>query len=57
MYWGEVEGLLTDVSRVYGLLASNPESRRILDTPRGRSYLNRQVKRLYEVLYELAWGS
>lgn len=55
MYWQYAEEYLTDVEAVYNLLSQNPEVKALLDTPEGRSYLNRMVKHIYNRLYAWVW--
>ena len=56
MYWDEAESYLTHVEKVFSILAKKPEIRKILDTEKGRSYLNRCCKQTYSKLYDLIWG-
>lgn len=55
LYWGEAEALLTDVSRVYATLSRKPGCARLLDTRRGRSYLNRCCESTYRRLHAFTW--
>jgi hypothetical protein len=55
-YWNEIEQAVTNVPKIYSILASaNPENRKILETPQARKYLNRQCEQLYGELYRIAW--
>ena len=56
LYWDEVEPLLTDASKIYSIIISKrPECKKILDTPKGRNYLNRCCQETYNKLYEFTW--
>jgi len=55
IYWGEAEALLTNVTRVHKIISKKPRCAKILDTPRGRSYLNRCCESTYTRLYAFTW--
>jgi len=55
MYWDEVESYLTDVEKVFKTLSKNPNCAKIIDTEKGRSYLNRCCKEAYDKLYDFIW--
>lgn len=55
MYWEEAESYLTHVEKVYSILTKKPEIKKILDTEKGRSYLNRCCKQTYSALYDFIW--
>ena len=55
IYWDEIEALLTNVSRVYTTISKKPKCAHLLDTPRGRSYLNRCCESTYSRLYTFTW--
>jgi len=55
IYWDEIEALLTNVSRVHRIISKKPRCATILDTPRGRSYLNRCCESTYARLYSFTW--
>lgn len=55
MYWGEVESYLINVEKVFSILSKKPEIKEILDTEKGRSYLNRCCKETYDKLYDFVW--
>ncbi len=55
MYWDEVESYLTNVEKIFKIIEQKPGCAKIIDTERGRSYLNRCCKVAYEQLYELIW--
>lgn len=57
MFWNEVENYLTDVSKVFDVLCRKPKCASILDTERGRDYLNRCCKSAYDQLYDFVWES
>jgi len=54
-YWNEIEETITNVPKIYSILAENPENKKILDTPQARKYLNQQMEELYSTLYSIAW--
>ncbi|RLJ08626.1 MAG: hypothetical protein DRP12_00230 [Candidatus Aenigmatarchaeota archaeon] len=55
-WWGEIESVLTDARKVYGILTENrPDLKRILDTERGRRWLNWAVYQSYSNLYRYTW--
>ena len=54
-YWNEIEESITNVPKIYSILAENPENKKILDTPQARKYLNQQMEKLYNTLYHIAW--
>lgn len=55
MYWNEAETYLTNVENVFNLINKKPECAKIINTERGRSYLNRCCKQAYAKLYTLIW--
>ena len=55
MYWEEAESYLIHVEKVYSILTRKPELKKILDTEKGRSYLNRCCKQTYDKLYSFVW--
>lgn len=55
MYWDEAESYLTNVSKVLSLLSKKPKCAEILDTERGRDYLNRCCRSTYNRLYDFIW--
>jgi len=55
MYWDEVESYLTNVSKVLSLLSKKPKCSEILDTVKGRDYLNRCCRSTYDRLYTFVW--
>ncbi len=55
--WGRLESTLTNVQGLLAeILARRPDFADVLDTPRGREWLNRQARELYDYLYNLVWG-
>lgn len=55
LYWNEVESYLTDVQRIMDTLSGKPRCAKILDTPRGRDYLNRCCLSAYNQIYDFVW--
>lgn len=55
LYWNEIEEYLTNVPKIYSLLAQNPSNTPILEKPETKKYLNTQITKLYQTLYMLAW--
>jgi len=55
MYWDEAESYLTNVSKVMALLSRKPRCSKILDTEKGRDYLNRCCRSTYDRLYAFVW--
>jgi len=55
VYWREIEDYLSDAQRIYSILIEKPEYRSILDNPRARKYLNRQLEKLYNEFYRVIW--
>ncbi len=56
MFWEEfIEQYLADAKKIYDILSKDSEVKEILDTPRGRDYLNRCVEASYNSLYTFAW--
>lgn len=55
MYWDEAESYLTNVAKVLSLLSEKPKCAEILDTVRGRDYLNRCCRTTYDRLYDFIW--
>ena len=55
MHWNEVESYLTDVEKIFKIINQKPECAKIINTERGRSYLNRCCKATYLRLYSLIW--
>ena len=55
MYWDEAESYLTNVSKVLSLLSRKPRCSEILDTEKGRDYLNRCCRSTYDRLYTFVW--
>ena len=55
MYWDEAESYLTNVSKVLSLLSKKPKCSEILDTEKGRDYLNRCCRSTYDRLYTFVW--
>ena len=55
MYWTEAETYLTHVEKAFSILTRKPEIKKILDTEKGRSYLNRCCKQTYSRLYNFIW--
>lgn len=55
MYWDEAESYLTNVSKVLSLLSKKPKCAEILDTEKGRDYLNRCCRTTYDRLYTFIW--
>ena len=55
MYWDEAESYLTNVSKVLSLLSKKPKCSEILDTEKGRDYLNRCCRSTYNRLYDFIW--
>lgn len=55
MYWEEVESYLINVEKIYSIISKNPKCAKILNTEKGKSYLNRCCKTAYDQLYSLIW--
>ena len=55
IYWDEAESYLTNVSKVLSLLSEKPKCAEILDTAKGRDYLNRCCRATYDRLYDFIW--
>ena len=56
MHWNEAESYLTDVEKIYKIIEQKPGCAKIINTERGRNYLNRSCKATYTQLYQLIWG-
>ena len=56
MHWNEVESYLTNVEKIFKIIEQKPGCAKIINTERGRSYLNRSCKATYTELYSLIWG-
>jgi len=55
-FWDEIEYFITSVPRIYKLFIRNPSNKPILDTTKGRKYLNKICKRSYAHLYNFTWS-
>lgn len=55
VYWDEAESYLTNVSKVLALLSEKPKCAAILNTVKGRDYLNRCCRTTYDRLYDFIW--
>ena len=55
MYWNEVESYLTDVEKIFKIIEQKPGCAKIINTDKGRSYLNRCCKATYNQLFSLIW--
>lgn len=56
-YWERVKKTLNDDPwELYNQIAMDPEKKKLLDTPRGRAWLNYVRKRSYQYYYNYAWG-
>ena len=51
----DIQKLLTDVPAVYAVLAENPRIMPVLNTYKGRVWLNRQCREMYEAMYIYTW--
>lgn len=51
----ELEKLLTDVPEVFQILSENHQIFTVLNTPRGRAWLNQQCRDLYTAVYVYCW--
>ncbi|MEM2549851.1 MAG: hypothetical protein QW689_05460 [Nitrososphaerota archaeon] len=56
LYWREFEEFITNVPRLYQLLAKDPRNRPILETDRAKQYLNQQCENFYLTTYQIVWG-
>lgn len=55
MYWDEAELYLTNVEKVFSLISKKPGCAKIINTEKGRSYLNRCCTQTYSKLYNFVW--
>lgn len=56
-YWERVKETLNDDPWIlYDQIARDPEKKKMLDTPKGREWLNYVRKRSYQYYYEYTWG-
>lgn len=55
-YWERAEKTLNDPWELYNQIAMDPEKKKLLDTERGRAWLNYVRKRCYDYYYEYTWG-
>lgn len=54
-YWKEISAVLSDVRKVYEILATDPRRKKILDTPEGRNYLNNVCFYMLQELWRYAF--
>lgn len=56
-FWERVKKTLNDEPlELYNLIAKDPEKKKLLDTERGRAWLNYVRKRCYRYYYGYTWG-
>jgi hypothetical protein len=57
LFWSEfVETYIADATKIYSVLAEIPNVKEIIDTERGRQYLNACCHSTYESLYNFVWS-
>lgn len=57
-HWNYISGILTSTPNVYNMLTENrPDIKKILDTPEGRTWLNKACIDGYTRFYNLTWDS
>jgi ribosomal protein L11 methylase PrmA len=57
-HWAYISGILSSTSNVYNILTENrADIKQILDTPKGRTWLNKACIDGYTILYNLTWDS
>lgn len=55
-YWRLVEKYLADVRNLYFVLTYNkPDIKKLLDSPKGRKWLNKNAELSYKKLYKWVW--
>jgi len=57
IFWQSVSFYLTDAWQLYSILAVKPEVKRVLDTEKGRRWLDQSILNGYTVLYNYCWSS
>jgi len=55
-FWDTVEYILTDANKIYNILTENrPDLKDLLNTPKGKKWLNESTQTSYENLYAWVW--
>lgn len=54
-YWHELSDTITNVPKLYNLIADTPEKRQVMNNPKARLWLNRRVGEFYAWIYDYCW--
>jgi len=54
-FWHVIEKYISNANLLYQILSLNPENKKLLDTPKGREWLNRTVVSAYQKFYQFVW--